>query len=291
MFSMGHGVKQDDAEAARWYRRGADAGEPRAMGSLGTLYAEGRGVSESLAEAESWLRKAAMAGDKRGMARLALVLLDTNPSAKAGVTPPNWNAMSASEQDAWRRAQQPAGQDEAVTWLEKGCDGAERYRVVSRYGYTEPGPWRDPLACYALGMLYATGSSGVRKDLEVADRCFAGTSMLNGDSYSMAWYELGNGTPRALRKAGYDRSVEFKTREARDPSSAGVSAWWLAAGVLAIAAIVGSLEDSNSGSSGSPSADATRRENDRRNREYQRSINCMAKGWEWGPPCLPPRKR
>src|SRR5262249_35048442 len=37
------GVRQDDAEAVRWLRRGADAGDARAMSNLGFMYQIGHG--------------------------------------------------------------------------------------------------------------------------------------------------------------------------------------------------------------------------------------------------------
>ena len=51
MFQNGRGVARDEAEAARWYRKGAEAGDLKAMANLGWMYRNGRGVAKDEAEA------------------------------------------------------------------------------------------------------------------------------------------------------------------------------------------------------------------------------------------------
>jgi len=55
MYAGGRGVEQDDAEAARWFRRAGEQGEPRAQASLGFSYALGKGVPLDYVEAYRWL--------------------------------------------------------------------------------------------------------------------------------------------------------------------------------------------------------------------------------------------
>jgi TPR repeat protein len=59
MYSMGSGVTQDKAEAARWYRLSADQGDPDAQYNLGVLYLKGTGVPKDRDEAVRWFKKAA----------------------------------------------------------------------------------------------------------------------------------------------------------------------------------------------------------------------------------------
>ena len=61
MYLSGTGVKQDSSEAGRWFRRGAEAGDGRAMGRLGSLYFAGVGVDRNDAEAARWFNRAAAA--------------------------------------------------------------------------------------------------------------------------------------------------------------------------------------------------------------------------------------
>ena len=62
MYRKGQGVPQDDAEAARWYRKSAEQGYANAQYNLGVMYAKGQGVPEDYAEAVKWYRKAAAQG-------------------------------------------------------------------------------------------------------------------------------------------------------------------------------------------------------------------------------------
>jgi TPR repeat protein len=62
MYENGSGVKQDYAEAAKWYRRAAERGDARAQYNLGIFHQNGWGVTLDPAEAVKWYRKAAMQG-------------------------------------------------------------------------------------------------------------------------------------------------------------------------------------------------------------------------------------
>jgi TPR repeat protein len=63
MYANGHGVIQDYAEAANWYRLAAEQGDTRAQYNLGASYAKGHGVIQDYAEAVDWFRLAAEQGD------------------------------------------------------------------------------------------------------------------------------------------------------------------------------------------------------------------------------------
>jgi TPR repeat protein len=67
------GLKKDPAEAARWYRRSADQGDPWAQASLGLLYRFGKGVERDLVQAYMWLSlsvKATTGPDSESIAEL-----------------------------------------------------------------------------------------------------------------------------------------------------------------------------------------------------------------------------
>ena len=48
-----------DAEAVKWYRRGAEQGHAMAQSSLGFIFANGQGVQQDLSMADFWVEKAA----------------------------------------------------------------------------------------------------------------------------------------------------------------------------------------------------------------------------------------
>ena len=72
MYENGQGVRQDDAEAVKWYQQAAAQGLAEAQSNLGVMYYNGRGVRQDDAEAVKWYRLAA----EQGFAP-AQVLLDT----------------------------------------------------------------------------------------------------------------------------------------------------------------------------------------------------------------------
>mgnify|MGYP000843567632 CR=1 FL=1 len=62
MYSSGQGVRQNDAEATKWYRKSAEQGFSKAQYNLGNMYHQGKGVSQNDNEAVKWYRKAAEQG-------------------------------------------------------------------------------------------------------------------------------------------------------------------------------------------------------------------------------------
>lgn len=62
-YNNGDGVAQDNAEAAKWYRKAAEQGHVGSQYNLALIYSEGEGVAKDCAEAAKWWRKAAEQGD------------------------------------------------------------------------------------------------------------------------------------------------------------------------------------------------------------------------------------
>ncbi len=59
MYGNGQGVPQDDAEAARWYRKAAEQGLAKAQYRLGIMYYKGQGVPQDYVQAHMWFNLAA----------------------------------------------------------------------------------------------------------------------------------------------------------------------------------------------------------------------------------------
>jgi TPR repeat protein len=64
MYETGRGVPQSDTDAATWYRRAADQGEPWAQTNLGVKYARGQGVPQDYVTAYMWFYLSAAQGDQ-----------------------------------------------------------------------------------------------------------------------------------------------------------------------------------------------------------------------------------
>ena len=62
LYDRGHGVPQDYAKAAYWFRLAAGQGYAFAQSNLGVLYARGEGVPQDYAKAVHWFRLAAGQG-------------------------------------------------------------------------------------------------------------------------------------------------------------------------------------------------------------------------------------
>jgi serine/threonine protein kinase/TPR repeat protein len=68
-FAAGHGVKRDDASAAKWYTKAAMQGNAEAQLRLGELYAAGHGVPQDDFQAYVWFSAAARGGNTAAKAR------------------------------------------------------------------------------------------------------------------------------------------------------------------------------------------------------------------------------
>lgn len=72
-YTEGKGVTPDLAEAARYYRRAAEAGLAPAQYRLGSLYEKGRGVERDLEAARDWYARAAKQGNAKASHNLAVL--------------------------------------------------------------------------------------------------------------------------------------------------------------------------------------------------------------------------
>ena len=70
-YFAGRGVSKDPAQAAYWYRKAADQGDPAAQIYLGYLYTAGIGVPRDTAEAIRWYRRAASSNSPQAEVNLA----------------------------------------------------------------------------------------------------------------------------------------------------------------------------------------------------------------------------
>ena len=75
MYENGDGIKQDDFEAVKWYRKAAEQGYANAQSNLGAAYSAGRVVRQDDVEAVKWFKKAAENGSQNGQFKLGLSYL------------------------------------------------------------------------------------------------------------------------------------------------------------------------------------------------------------------------
>lgn len=91
----------DFAEAAKWFRKAAEQGDPMGQGMLGWLYATGRGVDKDLKSAVEWFRKGAAQGNAEAQFGMGFSVRDSwlepyyNSSDKDWKTVADWYVKAA----------------------------------------------------------------------------------------------------------------------------------------------------------------------------------------------------
>jgi hypothetical protein len=75
-YAYGLGVREDDAEAVRWYRLAADQGDAFAQSNLGLMYDTGDGVPEDSVLAYMWYNLSAAQGHETAQARKEIIVPD-----------------------------------------------------------------------------------------------------------------------------------------------------------------------------------------------------------------------
>jgi hypothetical protein len=137
-FDFGYGVRQNYAEAARWYQMAADQGDAAAQNNLGSLYQYGLGVSTNLSKALELYRKSADQGFAMAENNLGFM-----HDSGLGV------AQDREQANKWFRRAAEQGYADAMYNLGVNCGGgfgvqqdlAEAYKWVdlARF-YTQFGP-------------------------------------------------------------------------------------------------------------------------------------------------------
>ncbi|WP_457586687.1 peptidoglycan-binding protein [Ensifer canadensis] len=94
-FTEGRGVKEDLAEAAKWYQRAADGGVVPADYRLASMYEKGSGLTRDAAKAKALYLKAAGQGNASAMHNLAVMLASGRDGAPDFAEATKWFAKAA----------------------------------------------------------------------------------------------------------------------------------------------------------------------------------------------------
>lgn len=154
MYDKGYGVAQDEAAAAKWYRKAAGLGNTKAQFSLGVMLANGRGVAKDDVEAGQWYRKAAEQGHAEAQYNTGLRYaggrgVETNATEAA-----NWYRKSAEQ--GYAKAQTNLGvlysKGEGVT--KDDAEAVKWYRMAAEQG--------NALGQFNLGLKLLNGQGAAR---------------------------------------------------------------------------------------------------------------------------------
>ena len=81
MFGEGHGVKQDYAQAFKWFSKAAQQGDADAQNNLSIMYEHGLGVKQDDALSVQWLKMAARQGHNEAILALKRVRSQAVPES------------------------------------------------------------------------------------------------------------------------------------------------------------------------------------------------------------------
>ncbi len=190
MYENGEGVREDVAEAAKWFRLAAEHGHAGAQNSLGLLYQNGNGVAKDPAEALKLYRQAA-------------ALNNADAINNIGVMYDNGEGVAEDDEEAfkWYLKAAEMGNAPASTsvgyMLENGEGVAENiaeavkwYRKAAELGFAQGET--------NLGLMYEKGR-GVAKDPEEAAKWYrkaADQGHAQGQTNLAILYDEGLGVPR-----------------------------------------------------------------------------------------------
>jgi len=96
MYYHGRGVRQDDPEAAKWFRLAADQGDAPSQFNLGVMYGEGQGVPQDNAQAAEWYRLAADHNHAQAQYNLGLWYAQGEGGSQDYVSAHMWFNLAAS---------------------------------------------------------------------------------------------------------------------------------------------------------------------------------------------------
>lgn len=96
MYENGDGVRQNDAEAARWYWKAANQGHAMGQHNLGVMYQKGYGVEKDSIEAVKWWRKAAEQGIPHAQFNLGLMYINGQEVRQDYILAHMWLNLAAS---------------------------------------------------------------------------------------------------------------------------------------------------------------------------------------------------
>ena len=164
--ALREGLRENEAEAVRWYRRAAEAGEKTAMMMLGWHYQNDRSASQASAQAIRWYRRAAGLGNAQSALRLARLRAQGHGGAAGRAEATRWyrvaaeaGAPAAMAELGFRlgRAAEP-DPDSAADWLlraQQMMTGYHRSFLTILTGCPRPRCARSSIGCQKPGNMTA----------------------------------------------------------------------------------------------------------------------------------------
>jgi TPR repeat protein len=146
-YLIGHGVSKDEKQAAYWYEKAAEAGEPSAQKQIGFFYQAGIGVTVDPVRAVHWYQLAAANGLVTARTNLGVAFLWGNGVAR--------DVRMAAQ--LFREAAEK-GDGRAATYLGNmyfAGNGVPQDKGAAEHWYSVGAKQHDPVAEFDLGALFS----------------------------------------------------------------------------------------------------------------------------------------
>ena len=146
-YLAGRGVSRDLSQAAYWYRKAAEQGDPGAQVELGYFYLAGIGVKPNAEEAVRWFQRASVSGSSTGKLDLAVLYLK-------GTGVPRDTQLGLELLNELAKRDDPRGEAYLGLVYILGI-GVERNPVAAEHWFEKAAKHHSPEGQYAMGTLYS----------------------------------------------------------------------------------------------------------------------------------------
>lgn len=158
-YYTGHGVSRDFTQAAYWYRKAAEQGDPGAQVDIAYLYLKGIGVKADAAQAAKWFERASSSGSPTGKLNLAVLYL-----RGAGV--PQDSRLAISLLTELAKHGDPRG-EAYLGFVYMLGEGVARSPHDAEHWFEKAAKQHSPEGDYAMGTLFSL-TEGHEHDLQRA---------------------------------------------------------------------------------------------------------------------------
>ena len=149
-YYAGRGVARDLSQAAYWYKKAADQGDPGAQVQIGYFYLAGIGVKQDNGQALRWFQRASSSGSHMGKLNLAVLYM-------RGIGVPRDYHLALNLLNDLATANDPHSEAYLGIVYMLGA-GAEKNMAQAEYWFDRSAKHHSAEGNYALGTLYSVTS-------------------------------------------------------------------------------------------------------------------------------------
>ncbi len=150
-YLVGKNVPKDPVQAAYWFKKAADQGDPGAQNELGYLYVWGIGVERDPAQAMRWFSRAAGAGWQQAKLNMAVMYMKG-----IGVARDQKFALELMQELA---AKKNARAEDYLGVMYLNGQGVDRDSQAAEEWFSRAAKDKNPEGEYAIGQLYSVDAS------------------------------------------------------------------------------------------------------------------------------------